>query len=158
MFSSPPLLPVSLVLCSLGMVIALVSIDTRRPAEQEQAWRHIVETAAEQHQSDGAIRCGVLPLGADATEAVECIENARRHGQAFWVLSQAQGIDSEVWIMIRGEKGDLSAVYFDSYGWEERHEPSFSTFKGGCKSLVVGKLHRRADYEFYEPAISCVQE
>jgi len=102
--------------------------------------------------------CGVLELGADTANAVRCMEEAQRKGSAFRVMSEAQGYDSHVWILLIGDKNGLSAVEFDSYDWESRGKPSFKGYPVRCKAYEVGRTHRREGYDFHEPAFSCVPE
>jgi len=153
-------MPVSLTLCSIGFVIVLASVDTRPPRlhPTQNSWRQVIESTVETHLPQDSVNCGILNLGAEAASAVRCIAQAQRKGIAFWVLSQAPGIDSQVWTLLRGNKGDLTAVEFDSYDWETRGKPSFTSYAVRCKSYEIGKVQRRRNYDYHEAAISCARE
>jgi len=160
MFTAPPLMPISMTLCLIGFLIGLALVDTRPPRlhPTQDYWRQVIESTAEVHLPKGSVSCGVLHLGAEAGSAVHCIAQAQRKGIAFWVLSQAPGIDSQVWTLLKGNRDDLTAVEFDSYDWETRGKPSFTSYAVRCKSYEIGRVQRRKNYDFHEGAISCVRK
>lgn len=157
MFSSPPLLPVSLTLCSLGFVVTLVSLDTRPPTFRPTLadWRSAIEAAASEYIPSNAVACGIVDLGSEPTDAVRCVQQAQRNGADFWVLSQGPGIDSDVWELIVAKQGSLHATMFDSYGWESRLQPSYVTSIVNCQALKFGKAVQRFGHSYRTAAVSC---
>ncbi|MDT8999768.1 hypothetical protein RQP53_10860 [Paucibacter sp. APW11] len=165
MFTTPPLLTTSLSLCALGLVLALLTVDSRPPSLRptEAAWQAALMAAVGEHLAkdpEAASSCGVLRLASKAPElsaATSCVEAARHAGAAFWVLSEAQGEDSRVWLLLRGESGNLHEVSFDSHGWEQRGQPSFSSAAVDCVGYRLGQPLKDGDLKLHEPAFVCVR-
>jgi len=152
MFRTAPLLPVSLTLCCLGFVLALVTVDSDRPTRGE--WRQAIERAAAEHVPINARPCGTVELREDPSAAQACVKAAIDNSAPFWVLSQAQGYDSVVWSLSEGADR-YKAVEFDSYGWEQQGRPAFSAHEVSCSSPHFGEYASQPSATYYEPAIWC---
>lgn len=149
MFHPAPLLPISLILCSLGFVLALVTLGSQmesRPTHVE--WRKAIEEAAAPHTPAQATDCGTLELQANPETSLKCVAAAMREGRPFWILSQGQGVDSIVWALVISEGADhYRSVEFDSYGWVDRGEPSFTWHAVSCAKPRIAQPG--------EPAVWC---
>ncbi len=141
MFRLAPLLPISLTLCCLGFVLALLSVGgelVHHPTHAE--WRQAIVKAAAAHIPIDATSCGMVELREDASNAQACVKAAMAKGSPFWVLSQARGEDSIVWSLLLGDgTANYRAVEFDSYGWEKQGHPSFTSREVSCSSPLFGQ-------------------
>ena len=157
MFRTAPLLPISLTLCCLGFVLALVTAGSHlvyRPTPAE--WRQAIERAAARHMPTKATACGTVELREDPSNAQACVKAAIEKGAPFWVLSQAQGEDSIVWSLFISEgTRSYKAVEFDSYDWDHQGPPSFHWHEVSCSSPRFGQSLRRPSAAYDEPAIWC---
>ncbi len=149
MFHTVPLLPISLILCSLGFVLALATLGSQmkyRPTHAE--WLKAIEKAAAPHTPAKARACGTVELGANPEKSLKCVTAAMGEGHPFWVLSQGQGEDSIVWALFISEGADrYRSVEFDSYGWVDRGSPSFTWYAISCASPRIAQPG--------EPAVWC---
>lgn len=74
-----------------------------------------VQRETSSRAGSGAIDCGDIAIGGDATAAATCATNALQAGTPFRATVQAQGVDSEVivgWAL--NAEGQLFQLNFDS--------------------------------------------
>ncbi len=149
--------PIAMTLCSITLLLFFFLSIPEPPSFKPtvEQWRGIVEAAAGEYLPAKAVGCGVISNGADAADAIRCVQRAQRRREAFWILSEGPGMDSKVWNLVIGERRDLRSVMLDSYGWQARGEPSFTAYEMDCKSLRFGETFQKGAYKFHEPAVSC---
>ena len=88
---------------------------------------------------EGAVACGQVPLGMDATAMVECVEAAIRDKRPFWAARETRGIDSRLWIgYTRSREGRQYVVLYDhdaSGGWANVRKPF--VYVNSCPRIVT---------------------
>lgn len=157
MFRIAPLLPISLTLCSLGCVFALVTAVSHlayRPTPVEK--RQAVEQAASTHLPSGATACGTVALWEDPSGVQACVREAIETGTSFWVLSQALGEDTNVWSLFIGDgAGGYKAIEFDFPDWKREEKPLLQRHEVACLSPNFGQYPSSQGVTHYEPAVWC---
>ncbi len=157
MFRIAPLLPISLTLCCVGLVLALVTGVSHlayRPTPAEL--RLAIEQAATTHLPRGSMGCGTVALWEDPSQAQACVRSAVKEGTSFWVLSQALGEDTIVWSLFIGEGAErYKAIEFDFYDWQRQGHPLFHWREVACSSPRFGDYPSRQGASYYEPAVWC---
>ena len=123
-------------------------------------WRAEAERTVLNAVPDGFRPCGFVPLGADRREALNCIEFAERHGLPYWVASQAQGIDSQVWLVVLRATDGNSQLLLDSYDGQARRpqQPRFTVTKLACESIETAEPVQIRDsdgLQWRQPAFAC---
>jgi len=104
--------------------------------------------------------CGFVALGADRVAAPKCVENAERHQLPYWVASEAQGIDSHVWVVVLKDAGIPSQLLLDSHGWETAiaGRPRFGVMELPCEAIEVHAAVQVKDSDSFamnHPAFNC---
>lgn len=137
-------------------------IFERTALQQRQArlWQDKAREAVLQLVPKGLRSCGFVRLGADRRAAMQCVEHAERHGLAYWVASEAQGIDSHVWVVVLKRVGSASQLLLDSYGWEgtPHRRPRFTVSQLPCEAINVnaaGQVKDSDGFGMHLPAFSC---
>jgi hypothetical protein len=146
---------VSLVLSCIGIILAILHFNSPVQPSLNQ-WRDTVSRTAANLMPLGAKNCGAIGLQDDPSVARSCVSTSVQSGISFGVLSQAQGEDSEVWqLIVRTSDGKTRGFTFDSFGWEHRGIPSFTTREIPCHAIG----HRNKEIESgigqVKPAIFC---
>ncbi len=166
MFTRPRLLPVALTLLVLGIgaVLSIYIADSPVPpseAELRVAIHASIQGAIQEALPATAHSCGYVFLREDRSESMRCVKEFDLAGSSYWVASEAQGLDSLVWVVVyRGEKQSMQQLVFDSYvadiGHATASKPTFKTLsRKECKRLVLGGKVTDGKYEYIEPAFSC---
>ena len=160
MFTRPRLLPLALMMLGIGGTLWVYLAAPALPPSSSD-WRVAIQEAIQQVVPPSAHSCGYVPLGESRIDSARCIQESEQAGRSYWVASQAQGIDSQVWeVVYRSEDKTLQRLSFDSYGWEQSHsnrtKPSFGhPHKEGCQRMVLGGKIFDGKFEYIEPAFSC---
>ena len=91
--------------------IARPEISRATPEEARQTLLAQIEEIA----GSGALSCGFAPLRSDTADTTSCARKAFSDHQAFWVASELQGDDSELWLVVSSNgSGALRSHMFDS--------------------------------------------
>jgi hypothetical protein len=101
-----------------ALVLATACSHSRQPtnsfAHAEEARRTLLAQIEAIAGSD-ALSCGLTLLGEDLSTATSCVVAALANGQDFWVASELQGDDSELWrVVVRNGGGTFKSQTFDS--------------------------------------------
>jgi hypothetical protein len=96
-----------------------------------------------------ATECGAIGLVEGVNESASCASRAHSEGRAFWVASQVQSDDSDIWVVvIGGAGGGLSSVHFDSNPMGQgglRKGQRYSTYgEALCDRLTIDASARKA--------------
>jgi hypothetical protein len=91
--------------------IARPEISWATPEEARQTLLAQIKATA----GSEALSCGLAPLGSNTADTTSCARKAFSDHQAFWVASELQGDDSELWlVVISNGSGTLRSHMFDS--------------------------------------------
>lgn len=157
-------------LSGVATCLCLVCLDgrpwqsqTELAALQEQEagrWRDEAQATVLNIVPDGLRACGFVALGADRGAALKCIEHAERHQLHYWVASEAQGIDSHVWVVVLKDARGASQLLLDSYGWEAAPHrwPRFGVTELPCEAIEVNAAVQVKDSDGFfnaTPAFDC---
>ena len=84
-----------------------------------------------------AINCGTVQVRQDPSAATNCALGAFTREDAFYVRYYVQGIDSEVaGGLAYDKKGNMSALEFDSMGWDSEGLSKGSRLADGNHIIV----------------------
>ncbi|HEY9107739.1 MAG TPA: hypothetical protein VIN58_13755 [Roseateles sp.] len=157
-------------LSAVGACMCLVCLDGRpwlshaeMSALQEQQvrmWHAEAQNTVLGIVPDSLRACGFVALGANRAAALECVEHAERHQLPYWVASEAQGIDSHVWVVVLKDADGASQLLLDSYGWETATpgRPRFGVTKLPCEAIEVHAAVQVKDsdgFAMHRPAFDC---
>lgn len=170
MFVNPGFGILTSLLSGVGACLCLVSLGGRpwqSNAEMTALWEERVRMWHAEAQStvlsivpDSLRACGFVALGADRGAALKCVEHAERHQLPYWVASEAQGIDSHVWVVVLKEADGASQLLLDSYGWEigTSRRPRFGVTKLPCEAIEVHaavQVKNSDGFAMHQPAFDC---
>jgi len=142
------------VLLFCASVLALRFGVDQPPTRQE--WRQAVVRAAAVDIVDGVRTCGVVGLFDDTEPARRCVKEALASGMPFWVLSQARGDDSQIWLLVMRTAGkSIQQILFDSCVTGECRGIHFDRFAEECGRVAFGTNRLASHGLAIEPAVSC---
>ncbi|WP_331175748.1 hypothetical protein [Roseateles sp.] len=154
----------------LVCLVCLVCLDGRpwlshaemaaRQEQQVRMWHAEAQSAVLGIVPTSMRACGFVALGADRIAALKCVEHAERHHLPYWVASEAQGIDSHVWVVVLKDADGASQLILDSYGWETSasRRPRFGVTALPCEAVEVHAAVQVKDsdgFAMYQPAFDC---
>lgn len=173
MFLHPGFGILASLLSGVGACLCLVCLDgrpwlsdaelTALQAQQARMWQTEAQSTVLGVVPDGLRACGFVALGGDRGAALQCLEHAERHQLPYWVASEAQGIDSHVWVVVLKDAEGASQLHLDSYGWETgtSRRPRFSVTRLPCEGVQAHAAAPVKDSDglaVYLPAFTCVSQ
>ncbi|OWQ85732.1 hypothetical protein CDN99_21905 [Roseateles aquatilis] len=170
MFVNPGFGILTSLLSGVGACLCLVCLDgrpwqshaemTALREQQVRMWHAAAQSTVLGIVPNSSRDCGFVALGADPSAALKCVEHAERHQLAYWVASEAQGIDSHVWVVVLKDADGASQLLLDSYGWETSasRRPRFGVTELPCEAVEVHAAVHVKDsdgFAMYQPAFDC---
>lgn len=170
MFVNPGFDILASLLSGVGTCLCLVCLDgrpwlsqaelTALQEQQARMWQAEAQGAVLGIVPDGLRACGFVALGAARVAALKCVEHAERHQLPYWVASEAQGIDSHVWVVVLKATDGASQLLLDSYGSEtgSPRRPRFGVMELPCEAIEVHAAVQVKDsdgFAMYHPAFDC---
>ncbi|OWQ48917.1 hypothetical protein CDL60_03265 [Roseateles noduli] len=148
---------ISVCLVCLGLHPRLSFAELTALREQEaKVWRVEAREAVFGVVPEGLRACGFVALDGDRTAALKCVEHAERHQLPYWVASEADGIDSAVWVVVLKDADGAWQLLLDSYGLENAPRPRFGVAKLPCESIEAHAAVNDPDgHATRSPAFDC---
>jgi hypothetical protein len=146
----------ALLLAAAGCLTAPSCIGAPPPAPDApwEEWDRALKATINDTLATAGKSCGFVALGQDRTEATRCMKQAQRDVVAFWVASQVQGIDSQVWIVVRADaNANWSEISFDTYDWARRGVVQIT--ERSCRGPKFGTTTQVDGHTLVEPAVHC---
>lgn len=170
MFVNPGFGILTSLLSGVGACLYLVCLDSRPwlsyaemttlREQQAQMWHAEAQSTVLGIVPDRLRACGFVALGADRGAAMACVEHAERHQLPYWVASEAQGIDSHVWVVVLKDADGTSQLLLDSYGWETSpsRRPHFGVTEVPCEAIeghAAVQVKDSDGFAMHQPAFNC---
>jgi len=122
--------------------VALIVTSASRGSPSKAEMREALERKLDSLVPEEAVVCGVVARGMSRTEAISCASNSISRRQAFAVVFQVQGEDSDVWSGLVGDSnGVLQELVFDSspFGAPQKKAEYFVTALD-CQSPEISDI------------------
>jgi hypothetical protein len=109
------------------IILIAIFISLRASMNRDKVdWHTLVEDAIKKSISNDATSCGFVEIDADRYESNRCVELAESKEKPYWVTTQIQGEDSELWIAYhKMSDGSSEEIFFDSYSLDDHEKPQF---------------------------------